>query len=150
MTDVDKMEKVLLLSIEPEYHSDLEYLIGMKVLDNTIYNDIFSIDCPVSLNKVIDILEDGYVTINQYYNDIVYIAKDIAKHRGFELNPSDYVILDYKGDFVRTPSGAITIYKEFIDAYNDVDKQSDDTIYGCVDLPKDKQEELINYIKSLI
>lgn len=150
MTDVDKMEKVISLSIEEEYRSDLEYLIGLKVLDNTIYNDIFTITSPAALIRVIDTLEEGYVTINQYYDDILYIAKDIAKHRGFELNPSDYVILDYNGDFVKTPFGAITIYKEYIDAYNDIDKQSDATIYRCVELPKDKQEELINYIKSLI
>lgn len=150
MTDVDKMEKVLSLFIATEYHSDLEYLIGLRVLDNTIYNDILSINNPMSLNKVIDILEEGYVTINQYYDDIKYIVEDIIKHRNVELNPSDYVILDYNGDFVKTSSGAITIYKEYIDAYNDIDKQSDATIYSCVDLPKDKQEELINYIKSLI
>ena len=133
MTDVDKKEKVLSLFIATEYHSDLEYLIGLGVFDNNIYNDILSINNPMSQNKVMDILEEGYVTINQYYDDIKYI-----------------VILDYNGDFVKTPSGAITIYKEFIDAYNDIDKQSDATIYSCVDLPKDKQEELINYIKSLI
>lgn len=150
MTDVDKMQKVISLFIGTEYHSDLEYLIGLRVLDNTIYNDILSINNPMSLNKVIDILEEGYVTINQYYDDIKYIVEDIIKHRNVELNPSDYVILDYNGDFVKTPSGAITIYKEYIDAYNDIDKQSDATIYSCARLPKDKQEELINYIKSLI
>ena len=150
MTDVDKMDKVLSLFIGIEYKSDLEYLIGLGVLDNTIYNDILSITHTMSLNRVIDILEEGYLTINQYYNDIDYIVKDIVKHRGNELNPSDYVILDYNGDFVKTPSGAITIYKEYINAYNDIDKQSDATIYSCARLPKDKQEELINYIKSLI
>ena len=95
-------------------------------------------------------MKRGYVTINQYYDDIKYIVEDIIKHRNVGLNPSDYVILDYNGDFVKTPSGAITIYKEYIDAYNDIDKQSDATIYSCDRLPKDKQEELINYIKSLI
>ena len=150
MTDVDKMEKVISLFIATEYHSDLEYLIGLGVLDNTIYNDILSITHTMSLNRVIDILEEGYLTINQYYDDIDYIVKDIVKHRGNELNPSSYVILDYNGDFVKTPSGAITIYKEYIDAYNDIDKQSDATIYSCARLPEDKQEELINYIKSLI
>ena len=150
MTDVDKMEKVLSLFIATEYHSDLEYLIGLGVFDNNIYNDILSINNPMSQNKVMDILEEGYVTINQYYDDIKYIVGDIIKHRNVGLNPSDYVILDYNGDFMRTPSGAITIYKEYIDAYNDIDKQSDATIYSCTRLPKDKQEELINYIKSLI
>ena len=41
MTDVDKMEKVLSLFIATEYHSDLEYLIGLGVFDNNIYIKVY-------------------------------------------------------------------------------------------------------------
>ena len=150
MTDVDIMEKTLTLSIEAEYKSELKYLIDLLIFDNTIYNDILStLNSPKTQNKVIDILEEGYVSINNHFREVERIVKDIWENRGIKLNPSDYVILNGSGDFVRFTNGDIVIYGSYEEAYNDLDPLSDDAIVSVMNLSERKIEELIKYIRNV-
>lgn len=146
MTDVAEMEKILTLSIEANYKSDIEHLIELNIFNNSIYNDILSTkNDPKTLNKVIDTLEEGYVTINDFFREVDMLVKDIWIHRGINLNPSDYVILDRNGDFVKD----IVIYGSYEEAYNDLDPLSDGYIVSIMNLPKRKLEKLIKYIKDV-
>ena len=152
MTDVGEMQIVKKLTIADDYRLIFEDLISLGVLEETSYSDIF--DTVVGLKSKEDILKQlilSHTNINQNSISITDMIKAMERYReaDISLNSSDYVILDGNGDFVRFKDGKIVIYGDYVEAYNDVNPQSDEQIVSCVELSEDRQEELINYIKSV-
>lgn len=152
MTDVGEMEIVKKLTIADDYRLIFEDLIGLGVLEETSYSDIF--DTVVGLKSKEDVLKQlirRHANINQNYTPLSDMLNSLERYKNADINLkySDYVILDGDGEFVRFKNNNIVIYGDYVEAYNDVDPQGNERIVSCVELSEEKQEELIKFIKSV-
>ena len=154
MTDANEMEVVKKLTIVDDYRFIIEDLIGLGVLEETIYSDIFDTIIGLKMKEeVLRQLIQGYIVINEFYSDISEVVKSIHRYREADipLGPSDYVILDGNGEFVGDGNNKIVIYGDYVEAYNNiVNPQGEEQIVSCAELSEEKQEELIKFIKDVI